>query len=434
MKRKDNNRGFTLIELVIAVAILAVVVMPLVANFIQSSKMNLKGRKSLNATNLAQDVMEGLSAYSASDVDAIMVSANTIPNNLSGTILPIGTTYDSAAKDVTASTADHFVYNIYGIQTAAGNYNKYDIAIDMKADQAAYKKFNQYEVADIAEIDQYFDAVYTIPSNDVSSAIADMMTMFPQQSKIASDYEGKLVRTTNIFIDDTDTTGSNPNYEVMVQRRYGVVGSASSDLGVPAGYTTTFVDMNVYKGNDEQMPRSVYLYFEGMEEAKFNAAEPREYIHIINTTGMDIDVYLIRMQQKGKEMDNAIYNNAFGCKVAVTSKDPTGADTENVSVISNLRFNLSYPLENNYRLYKEGSTTAKVDREEELDQTKMNYYNASRATYTYNGSVVNEDLYLRCFSDGYQKNEKNMLFDVKVEIYEAGTAKKVGEYTGGISD
>ena len=103
-------------------------------------------------------------------------------------------------------------------------------------------------------------------------------------------------------------------------------------------------------------------------------------------------------------------------------------------MISNLRFNLSYPLENNYRLYKEGSTTTKVDREEELDQTKLNYYNASRATYTYNGSVVNEDLYLRCFSDGYQKSDKNMLFDVKVEIYEAGTAKKVGEYTGGISD
>ena len=65
--KKKKNQGFTLVELVIAIVILAIAVSPLLANFIQSSKMNLKSRKQLNALNLAQDIMEGMSQYTAQE-------------------------------------------------------------------------------------------------------------------------------------------------------------------------------------------------------------------------------------------------------------------------------------------------------------------------------------------------------------------------------
>ena len=64
MGKSKNNKGFTLTELIIAVAVLGIVISPLVANFIQSARINKKARISLNATNMAQDIMEGASAVS----------------------------------------------------------------------------------------------------------------------------------------------------------------------------------------------------------------------------------------------------------------------------------------------------------------------------------------------------------------------------------
>ena len=67
MGKSKNNKGFTLTELIIAVAVLGIVISPLVANFIQSARINKKARISLNATNMAQDIMEGASAYTAEE-------------------------------------------------------------------------------------------------------------------------------------------------------------------------------------------------------------------------------------------------------------------------------------------------------------------------------------------------------------------------------
>ena len=53
MGKSKNNKGFTLTELIIAVAVLGIVISPLVANFIQSARINKKARISLNATNMA---------------------------------------------------------------------------------------------------------------------------------------------------------------------------------------------------------------------------------------------------------------------------------------------------------------------------------------------------------------------------------------------
>ena len=71
-------------ELVIAVAILGIVISPLIANFIQSAKLNRKSKISLNATNMAQDIMEGTSAYSAEEFIKMFQTGS----NLKGKLLP----------------------------------------------------------------------------------------------------------------------------------------------------------------------------------------------------------------------------------------------------------------------------------------------------------------------------------------------------------
>lgn len=55
---KKSNKGFTLLELMIAVAILAIIIVPLLRGFVSSHRVNAKSRHLMRATTLAQNEME----------------------------------------------------------------------------------------------------------------------------------------------------------------------------------------------------------------------------------------------------------------------------------------------------------------------------------------------------------------------------------------
>ena len=58
---KKSNAGFTLVELIVAIALFAIVITPLCNTFISSAKMNRNARKVMIATDLAQNIFEGFS-------------------------------------------------------------------------------------------------------------------------------------------------------------------------------------------------------------------------------------------------------------------------------------------------------------------------------------------------------------------------------------
>lgn len=55
---KKSNKGFTLLELMIAVAILAIIIAPMLRGFVTSHRVNAKSRHLMRATTLAQNEME----------------------------------------------------------------------------------------------------------------------------------------------------------------------------------------------------------------------------------------------------------------------------------------------------------------------------------------------------------------------------------------
>lgn len=67
-KIKKDNSGFTLVELLIAIVIIAIVLTPLYSNFRQSTYLNGKAKKAMDATNMASNLMEGLSAYTPEEI------------------------------------------------------------------------------------------------------------------------------------------------------------------------------------------------------------------------------------------------------------------------------------------------------------------------------------------------------------------------------
>ncbi|MCH5280688.1 MAG: prepilin-type N-terminal cleavage/methylation domain-containing protein [Lachnospiraceae bacterium] len=80
-KSKQDNSGFTLIELLIAMVIIAIVLTPLYNNFRQSTYLNGKAKAAMDATNMASNVMEGLSAYSAEEIILGFYSYDSVSNN-----------------------------------------------------------------------------------------------------------------------------------------------------------------------------------------------------------------------------------------------------------------------------------------------------------------------------------------------------------------
>ncbi len=68
VRKHTDNRGMSLVELLIAVVILAVIVAPVLRAFVMSAKVNARAKTSLRETSMAQDIMEGLKAYTVEDL------------------------------------------------------------------------------------------------------------------------------------------------------------------------------------------------------------------------------------------------------------------------------------------------------------------------------------------------------------------------------
>lgn len=75
-RKLNKNAGFSLLELLIAVVILAIIVIPLLNLFLSSNRLNIKSRQTLRATTLAQDIMEGLKAYDIEEIKTQFTPGN----------------------------------------------------------------------------------------------------------------------------------------------------------------------------------------------------------------------------------------------------------------------------------------------------------------------------------------------------------------------
>lgn len=69
MKNKDCNRGFTLVELLITVAILGIIVAPFLATFVTASTNNLKSSDRQRLADAAEDIAEEFKAKSIELLD-----------------------------------------------------------------------------------------------------------------------------------------------------------------------------------------------------------------------------------------------------------------------------------------------------------------------------------------------------------------------------
>lgn len=469
MGKSKNNKGFTLTELIIAVAVLGIVISPLVANFIQSARLNKKARISLDATNMAQDIMEGASAYTAEDFVKMFESNEYLVNkilpattkgyqqhgdadasdgstsfgvafNSDGTVAASGGTrlYTDEVVDDKATKIKKISEACFYVKDAKIGKNEYDLVFYLNTNKTKHTQNGKY-VANIAKINTTYDATSNLGSSEIEAAAAEFLSKSSKAGvKTATDFAQVMSRNIEVRIENKDSSGMD--YAVGIYRTYKIPSTYYTELGITAANDTVVrSDANISMLQATQLPRSVYLYFEGMEStSKSNVTET---FTVNNNTEKPITVYLIRTQTETQMATNVLYNQNYGTKVDVVSTDFNGAATNNLTkIVSNLRYNLSAEAKDNIRVYQEGSTTEYVaDRGYDSDTALNTKYDANRCKYTYNGSAVDESLYLTNFSDGYEEEEKNFIYELRLEVREVSadatiSGKTIATFTGSLAD
>ena len=124
MKKQQNNGGFSLLEVILAMAILAILSIPLLSYFTQSMKYNAMMADKQHATNLAQEVMEDLKKQPQL-VESVSAGGFTVPY-LTGYV-QTGYTPAAAGGSTTAGEVSY-----YGAADAIGQ--KYDVEVKVSTD------------------------------------------------------------------------------------------------------------------------------------------------------------------------------------------------------------------------------------------------------------------------------------------------------------
>ncbi|WP_270443238.1 prepilin-type N-terminal cleavage/methylation domain-containing protein [Blautia intestinalis] len=130
LNKKKNNKGFTLVELVIAIAILAILVGLLAPQY---TKYVEKSRKSADASNM-DEMVKAIQVYAADGSNNIKV---TTGDDISGTIT-IGeknTTVDGAAKDAFTKALGEFVPDYANVKLKSKQWGTPNPTATVKVDK-----------------------------------------------------------------------------------------------------------------------------------------------------------------------------------------------------------------------------------------------------------------------------------------------------------
>lgn len=319
MNKKDHlqrkqNKGFTLVEVLIAMTILAIIVVPLLHAFVTSSRTNAKAKQLMKATTLAQNVMEELKANSIEEVarqfnssasrsyttnksivglaeEAWEAEATSIEGELTEVITSdlvetAGQPANSSIRDAEGSTSGpgvfvgqdgeyHFLLKNVEMESA-----RFDVAIEIIRDaESGVQKLTQINAMNQSDCGYYAEG--DITKNAVASFI-NLNSGFTEDSEYKlneSNIYSKFNRT--ITIDVKSLSGNE-----TVSIRYDYEMDSDYVAADDRFYSETITVFDNYLTGEKL--KAVYLYYYPLYESE-------DKIIISNDNNLDIDVYLIKM-------------------------------------------------------------------------------------------------------------------------------------------
>lgn len=302
MKRKGkNNSGFTLVELLVAIAILAIVVAPLLHSFVTGARLNAKSKKIMDATTVAQNVMEDIKATSLEELfektfeekgeDGSVTEKKLVRDGHDGTYT---ITYENIMADKQLYRAE-VLLDTNSYTSATGEALGY----------------NDMELADIYMMDSDFDAFYEVTLLDDTR----QAERFTEDGSALAD----MKRTITV---DISKNGDTIQVNVSVAYTY----QGLENIAV--------ADNCIYKNMDAKLQlRNVYLFFEPMYTG-LGQADIRESVEIRNLDNVPVNLFMVKQKNNHTtELNEQKY--AVNVNVEENRSGLTETDYQPVTVLRN---------------------------------------------------------------------------------------------------
>ena len=376
MKAKKNG-GYSLIELLVAVVILAIIAAPFLHSFVVSAKANAKARKVEEAAIAGQNVMEELKA---ADIE-------TIKNDPGTTITEV-----TGGRIITFTSESIFVGNRVfeakvTLDSTAAAPAPGATASDPEAENEI-TDYNRESLAQLYSMDSQYDGIYVQP--------ADQDTLMAGEFGVVTSTMGNLYR--NIVV---NISKSGDDTAAEVETKY-ICGGVEKYASPQRQY--------IYSNTDASVKlRNVYIFFYPMYNS--NGTTAKETITINNNDCIPVNVYLIKQPQTtGNE-------SLYKVNVRVVEKNRTQyLEDGKLKPLTRVRTNLS--------------PTA------DLTQTPQVYQQLAQLTYSTDGvnfqpqKVVNSGGVSKSFGAEELLELKNLnaeevddrVYRTKVEVYERDDA------------
>ncbi len=397
-----NQKGFSLVEVIIAMVVLAIIAVPICHAFVTAARTNGKARKQASANAVAENVMEGINAYSYEElvrqfaevpVGEFLISENCDAKSVvSGWTNPEGT--------IAGNT---MIYQISGIDE-----DVYTFDVKITVDASPYiagvdeeAGFNDQELTVITNYNPEKD--YMFAQTKEEEILAYQTLAARSGSYSASDFEGKVKRTIRIVIDAEEEPQTVYVTNTIV---YEYVGSEGWLTGTDAVYTKTY-GTSQYIG--DELLRNAYICYVPNYASRM-ATPTMDEIIIENPENVEANFFLIK-QVDGSGSTLEAKENQYVPTIAVTEGKWTDGQTDAY---------LSF-----YTNYDSNLVTGAVIPSSGGAQFKYQYTDSDNQLRMGSG----EDAVLLLNVGGVvETQKKNRMYQVSVEVYESGA---YGHFTDG---
>ncbi len=213
IQKKLNNKGMTLIELMVAIAILSVAIVPLMYAFVSTARYNAKGRELQQTTVLAQTVIENCKAYDVGEIYDKMNDKSFI-----------GSMADASTLWGETIVGDNYTYYI---ANAKLENQRYDVTLELTPYEFTnlYDGTSQssYDMLFTQSMNSYLDGVFT------NNTASDGTPSYTAENMDIVAYEEALKKIADEIKADAAT---KPAIIEEVNVPYSVIKAGATDLKV----------------------------------------------------------------------------------------------------------------------------------------------------------------------------------------------------------
>lgn len=355
MRRELNNKGFSLVELLIATVILAIVVAPLLHTFVTAANTTARSRQMGDATLVSKNIAEKVEASTLSDLfnepDPSKHFAGATAKKL---YKYSGGVYSEGADP---AVTDCYYLGVKGVQAGSSTFNAM-ITFDAGAYRTADP--NTYSINDVAVTDySNMDAVYAQSQDADDPDALGWASFVDKANALHSDWSqasAKPVRTMTLEVTEVDEKiFARLHFDYEYSYRYteidDVTGEATTHSGtldsdtisydlLAQGYSTAL--------NGGKLPNIYVIYY----PLYGDDAVSNDIIRIENDIAEPFNLFLVKA--RGADLSDEPQYHA-----TVEQYLPSGANQSDFAVVySNIREDLSNSLNNtpltgvSYRIYR----------------------------------------------------------------------------------